>query len=315
MDFFRRSCYNGGMGEGSRQRPLLGESGVSYSAAAAATVLASLVVSLILYATGAGSGAEGQDWYKYLGFLVPQAALAGAAALFFFRTGRSPARLFCACKWYYFPAALLMQFGLLFSLNALNGYFVDFLGRFGYTPTFADSVPALDGWKIVPALCAVALFPAFMEETLFRGIVAGSMRESGWGTLPAVLLSGALFSLFHGNPEQTVYQFLCGACLSLLFLRAGSLFPAVLAHFANNALILVLSACGVDLAALPVWGTAVLYALSAVSLAVSLLFLILQRGEKRKGAAGAKIFFLAAAVGIAICGAEWIAALVRGILG
>lgn len=293
-------------------RELLREAGVSYSLAAGVTVVLSFILSLILLMIGVGQEAEGQDWYIYLGFLLPQVSLLAAALFFFCRTHTSVKKFYRGCQWYYFAVALILQFGLLFSLNFLNDYFVKFLELFGYD--FRDvSVPSLDGWKLLPVILVIALLPAFFEETIFRGVVFGSMQKGGWGTLSAVLISGALFSLFHGNPEQTIYQFLCGAAFALLAQRAGSILPGMLAHFVNNALILILKACGIDLSALPFAGMVTIYVLSAVCLVGSAVWLILQKKNVRGGVKMGKMFFLAAAAGIAICAVEWIAALVRGI--
>ena len=294
-------------------RELLREAGVSYSLAAGVTIVLSFVLSLILLMIGVGQEAEGQDWYKYLGFLLAQVSFLAAALFFFRRTRTSVKKFYRGCKWYYFVIALLLQFGLLFSLNFLNDYFVKLLDLFGYHASFVDSVPSLDGWKLLPALLVIALLPAILEETVFRGVIFGSMQEGGWGTLSAVLISGALFSLFHGNPEQTVYQFLCGAAFALLAQRAGSILPGMLAHFVNNALILTLEACGIDLSALPFAGMVTLYVLSAVSLIGSAVWLILQKKNVRGGVKMGKLFFFAAAAGIAICAVEWIVALIRGI--
>ncbi len=298
--------------EKTLQRPPVWEGGIAYSLAAILSVLFALLVSVILGLAGAGEQAQEADWFKYLSFLLPQLAFA-AACLVFFRRSKEPVRsIYRPCKWQFFLVALLLQFGLLFSLNFLNRYFVDLLKLFGYQPTMEDSVPTLTGWDLLPALLIIALLPAVFEETLFRGAVLGSMEKSGWGTLPAVLISGALFSLFHGNPEQTIYQFLCGASLALLAERAGSILPGMLAHFANNAAILVLEACGADLAGLSVGASAALYAVSGACLLGSLIFLLSGKKHRKGGVKEGKQFFLTASVGILVCAVEWIVALIGG---
>ncbi len=297
--------------ENTLRRPPVWEGGIAFSLAALLSVLFALLVSVILGLAGAGAQAQGTDWFKYLSFLLPQLAFAAACIVFFRRSKEPVQSIYRPCKWQYFPVALLLQFGLLFSLNFLNGYFVDLLELFGYRPTMEESVPTLTGWNLLPALLIIAFLPAVFEETLFRGAVLGSMGKSGWGTLPAVLISGLLFSLFHGNPEQTVYQFLCGAAFALLAERAGSILPGMLAHFANNAAILVMAACGADLAALGVGASVALYAVSGACLLGSLLFLLL--GKHRKGGVKeGKQFFLSASVGILVCAVEWIVALIGG---
>lgn len=297
------------------KRRALKEAGITYSAAAVFPVLFSALLLLIILVAGA-KDYENEDWYKYLGFLIPQMCFAGAAIFFFRRSKASVKQTYAGCKWYYFVLALVLQFGLLFSLNELNGYFIQLLELFGYKRA-ESSIPSLGGWNLLPAILVIALLPAVFEETIFRGIIAKQMHENGWGLVSTVLISGALFSLFHHNPEQTLYQFVCGVCLTLVAVRAGSVLPTICAHFVNNALILVLEACGYgSLSALSRGGYLALIIVSALCLAGALVFLVFldKRGNRKGGVKHGKLFFLAAGVGIAVCAVEWIATLVQRLI-
>lgn len=298
-----------------RRRKELTESGLSYSVAAVLAVLISYLITAVS-ASVAGEGYTNRDWYLYLAYLASQLAFCGAIAVCFLRSKEPFRAPFRKTRPKYFLIALLMQFGLLFSLSELNVLFVGMWEKMGYHSSGVD-VPDLSGWGILPALLVIALLPAICEETLFRGILARKMYGGGWGLAPVVFISGALFSLFHGRPEQTVYQFLCGVCFSLTAIRAGSVLPSMLAHFCNNAAILVMSACGYGtVSALP-WGLYLtLVILSAACLLGALVYLIFfdKSGERQRGVKYGSGFFLAAGGGILICGVEWIAALVMGFL-
>jgi len=80
----------------------------------------------------------------------------------------------------------------------------------------------------------VVVCPAVGEELLFRGVIANGLREYGKGT--AVVLSAAAFTLMHTNPLQTVYQFMLGIVLGLIYVETKSLLPCMLLHGMNNAL-------------------------------------------------------------------------------
>ena len=298
-----------------RRRALAG-AGIAYSAGAALPVVVSLVFGIIAALAG-GAGYAQTAWYRFSAYLIPQLCFAAASVWFLCRSGVSARSLFGGCKWYFFPAALLMQFGLMFSLSELNAWFIGCLERLGYQLP-ASLLPPLDGWNLLPALLIIGLLPAVFEETLFRGILVGRMHASGWGTASAVLVSGALFALYHGNPAQTLYQFVCGVCFALLVLRAGSILPAATAHFANNAVILVLMSAGLGTEGgwnLPAGWNIGLIVSSAVCLAASLLFLILcKRNGQKGGVREGKTFFAAAFVGIAVCAVQWIVTLVTGFL-
>lgn len=292
----------------------LREAGVSYSAGAILVILLSLILSMIVQLTAGSENAEA-DWVLYLSYCVSQFAFFGAAVIYFVRS-REPVKILSkGCNWKYFLIAILLQFGLLFSLSVLNNWFIAIFEFFGYHSNDV-SLPSLEGWRLLPAIFVIALLPAVFEEVLFRGILSGNMHASGWGLISTCLISGALFSLYHGNPEQTVYQFLCGICFTLMAIRAGSILPTMLAHFLNNAVILVLTAFGFgDLSALSLGGYLALMLTSGVCLIGTLIYLVFfDKNGNQKGAAG-KEFFAAAAVGITVCVAEWIFALISGFYG
>lgn len=301
----------------------LSEAGVAYSLASLFPLVLSLILSIIILGVSNGKE-EGwynhTDWYRYLAYLLPQICLVAVAAVFFKRSGVSLKRTYCGCKWYFYLIAVGLQFGLMFSLSALNGYFTEFLGLFGYEAQGVP-LPSLGRWRLLPVILVVAVLPALLEETLFRGILSRNMTESGWGTVATVLISGALFSLFHHNPEQTIYQFICGICFALLALRAGSILPGIVAHFLNNATVLVLTAVfspsGADIAftdIMPMPAFITLCVLSALSLAGTLVYLVFfgKRKGEGKGVKFAKPFFLACAVGIGLCALQWLLILLQG---
>ena len=316
------------------QKKFLPEAGIAYSLSAVLSVLLAFLVSAIFLAVLKEGYGENLA-YKFLAFLVPQLCLMGVA-LIYFRRSRYPARrVYAPCKWYYYLLALAVAFGLLFAFNRLNDLFVRLLELMGYTPQakregYVASVTdaMLSGPMILPALLIIAVLPAVFEETLFRGVTVGAMRSSGWGEGSTVLVSGALFSLFHGNPEQTVYQFACGACYGLLAVRSGSIFPTMLAHFSNNAFILILGAVkGVAWEFSPT-ASVVLSVAGGVLLAGAVLFLIFWRPASAKDAMrvpgdgptagkarlpGGKGYFLMAGIGMATCAVQWIAVLAEGL--
>ena len=300
------------------QRRALSEAGIAYSVSAVLPVLLSLIVGVIAMLAAGENYAE-TDWYLFLSYLLPQMCFAAAAVVFFRRSKVSVRITYCGCKWHYFVVAVLLQFGLMFSLSELNNYFIAFLERFGYVSAGVP-LPSLDGWYLLPALLIIAVLPAVFEETLFRGIMVKNMSASGWGTAATVLVSGAMFSLFHGRPEQTLYQFACGMCFALVALRAGSILPSAVAHFCNNAAILTLTAAGYETEGgwtMPLGWNIGLTVASAVCLAAALVYLIFfdKNNARKGGVKDGKPFFFGAAVGIAVCAVTWIVTLVSGFAG
>jgi membrane protease YdiL (CAAX protease family) len=81
-------------------------------------------------------------------------------------------------------------------------------------------------WYAVPVVCIAA---PIVEETVFRGVLYRWLR----GNLPvtsAMLLSGALFALFHFIPILFLPLAGLGALLSWIYERSGSIWPGVVVH-------------------------------------------------------------------------------------
>ncbi len=88
-------------------------------------------------------------------------------------------------------------------------------------------------------LISTALLPALLEEMTMRGYILGALRP--YGDRLAVVVSAILFGLIHANVLQIPFAFILGLVLGWLTVQTGSIWPAVLLHFANNAMSVVLS--------------------------------------------------------------------------
>ncbi len=287
-------------------------SGLSYTVAACAVFFVSLVIVLAVAAAGVDTENPPQ-WYLYLNFLAAPIGFACVGAWYFWYAKKPFKQFFKeeSCSPKYYLIALLMQTGLL-SLGELNTLFLTFLEKFGYeNPEI--TLPSLEGFGFFGVLLTVAVIPAVMEEFFFRGILLkGTKGFPVWGR---VLLCGGLFALYHQNPAQTIYQFLCGVAFALVAVKAGSFLPTVLSHFFNNALVVVLYKCEIYSYPKPVY--IVLLIASVISLAASLVYLLAfdrKKEEVKAEKAAYKSFFLFAALGIATFALSWVAVLISGLM-
>ncbi len=256
-----------------------------------------------------------KDWYIYISYLLPQISAVLIVTFYLKYTKTSVKTAACAqkCRLKYLLLAVALQFGLL-SLSELNGLFISLLEKIGYTP---DDVilPSVDGFGFVGVFVVVAVLAPITEEILFRGVILDGL-QSGFSALVSVVLCGALFSLYHQNPVQTAYQFCCGLAYALLAVRAGSVLPTILAHFLNNAYILILHKCGVV-----AFSTAVVIPLaisSGLCLMATVIYLFIfdkkqpttgETMEKTVDKKERKRFFLFALLGIVLCAITWITGL------
>ena len=87
-------------------------------------------------------------------------------------------------------------------------------------------------FELVLFMFVLCVLPAFSEEMVFRGALTSFLTScKTWATC---MISGALFALMHMNLSQMLNAFLVGMLLTLMTLRSGSIFPAMLLHFVNN---------------------------------------------------------------------------------
>jgi sodium transport system permease protein len=96
------------------------------------------------------------------------------------------------------------------------------------------------GRSLLATLGLVALTPAVCEEALFRGPILRGLR-SQLSPAASVVITGLLFGLFHLDFARILPASLLGVLLSFIALESGSILPAMLAHFINNAILVVLS--------------------------------------------------------------------------
>jgi sodium transport system permease protein len=93
---------------------------------------------------------------------------------------------------------------------------------------------------LLPTLFAIAIAPAIGEELMFRGVLARGLATRMPAAL-AVVLSAAVFSLYHLIPIQMVATLPLGLALGLLAVRSDSIVPTMIVHALNNAIAVVIA--------------------------------------------------------------------------
>ena len=95
-------------------------------------------------------------------------------------------------------------------------------------------------FRIVLAFIAIAVVAPVVEELLFRGVVAESLRRNG--AVIAVVVSAVLFALAHlqWSAAGIAYFSVCGVILGVLYWRRG-LWASISAHAAFNGSLVLLA--------------------------------------------------------------------------
>lgn len=88
--------------------------------------------------------------------------------------------------------------------------------------------------NILIELIVLALIPAIVEETLFRGILCNML--SGLDSKFAILIPSLIFALFHFYIPSVLYAFLYGCIFSIVYLCTKNLIYNILMHLMFNSL-------------------------------------------------------------------------------
>lgn len=93
----------------------------------------------------------------------------------------------------------------------------------------ADLVIGSNPW--IQMLVMVILAPIF-EELIFRKFLIDRVIRYGEGI--AIIVSGLMFSLFHGNISQGIYAFVIGILLAFIYVKTGRARYGMIIHFLIN---------------------------------------------------------------------------------
>jgi sodium transport system permease protein len=141
--------------------------------------------------------------------------------------------------------------------------------------------PPEGGRGLALTLFLMALTPAVCEEALFRGPILRGLR-SRFPAAGAAIVTGLLFGLYHGDVWRFLPTAAIGVLLSVVALGAGSILPAMLAHFVNNACLVVLARQGVDDATtLGGWAAAAVFGGGVIVLGTGLWLLAWSQRTRR----------------------------------
>ena len=189
-----------------------------------------------------------QSLTQLLTFLVPVVLM----TVIYYRTSmREYLRLnFSGRHWYYALAGVVATLLIIPANDWLTTWNDSWnLGRIGAllrrlqdaTEGVVESMMSTDTvWGLLGNLLVVALIPAVCEEVFFRAGIQNLLQK--WVKNPhlAIWLTAIIFSLGHGEVFSFVPRFVLGALLGYLYVYGGSLLPNMMAHFVNNAILVVL---------------------------------------------------------------------------
>lgn len=134
----------------------------------------------------------------------------------------------------------------LYSLTwIINISYALVLYKHGLTPPSTDVYTKLLGqttwYTLILNLLLAGVLAPFVEETLFRGVIFGSLRAY-FGKWTAAVISAAIFSSLHLQTYGFFPRFILGISLVYLYDKYKSLYPAVALHALNNIVATLIAA-------------------------------------------------------------------------
>ena len=90
-------------------------------------------------------------------------------------------------------------------------------------------------------LLVTALCPAICEEAMHRGVILHSFQNSFRNKWISVILSAAIFGIFHLYPVRMFMPAVLGVLIGIIVLETGNMFYGMLLHFCYNGFLTVIS--------------------------------------------------------------------------
>lgn len=137
-----------------------------------------------------------------------------------------------------YAVALFGGMAMAVLANYLTNLIMSFLVEMGVPYPQFDETQSGTPVSLLLNLLSTAILPALLEEMVMRGYVLGALRR--YGDKLAVVITAMLFGLIHGNVLQLPFAFFLGLVLGWLVVQTDSIWPAVLLHFGNNAMSVLL---------------------------------------------------------------------------
>lgn len=126
-------------------------------------------------------------------------------------------------------AAIAVAMNNIISLTPLPSMF----------PGYEETNQVLLGGGMVLQILSAGILGCIVEELSMRGVTYLRMKRY-WGKNPAIILSAAVFGIYHFNVVQAVYAFVLGIFFAWVYERYGTLWAPIIAHMSANLFVILL---------------------------------------------------------------------------
>ena len=135
-------------------------------------------------------------------------------------------------KWWQFLLALIMCYSLVYVSNLVGTLVTTLMGVFTKSSVENQLIEYVtDGNMLLNFILMVVVAP-IVEEYVFRKVLVDRTVRYGQGV--AIIASGLMFGLFHGNLNQFAYAMVLGAFFAFLYVKTGNLKITIAMHAIIN---------------------------------------------------------------------------------
>jgi len=130
--------------------------------------------------------------------------------------------------------AFLMCYGAMYVSNYTGLVLTQLISILKGSPVTNTMLEVATSSNLWVNLFIMVLCAPVAEELIFRKLLIDRLVQYGEGV--AVLFSGLMFGLFHGNLNQFVYAFVLGLCFGFIYVKTGNIRYTIGLHMLVNFL-------------------------------------------------------------------------------
>lgn len=145
-------------------------------------------------------------------------------------------------SWKILLCCIPLAIGLYLFTIYIMSYWLNILMGLGYaySPGYELFPETFNPLLFILSIFLTAVLPAICEEFIMRGNFVTSLRHN-FKSFGVIVLASIAFGLFHQNILQLVFTAVFGGIAAFLVIKTRSVFPAMIIHFVNNAINVIMS--------------------------------------------------------------------------
>ena len=131
-----------------------------------------------------------------------------------------------------FIACIFITYFLMITANIIGIILNSLIGNATGNGAVNPLMDVIDGLSPVAMILFAAVLAPIWEELLFRKFLID--RVVNYGEVTAMLMSGVMFGLYHGNLAQCTYAFAIGCFFAFIYIRTGKIGYTIAIHMIIN---------------------------------------------------------------------------------